>query len=79
MRLNFRFGAVIVEPHGGKKGTPTLVSFDCGFKVIRQMQEPITFACWRCAALSVARLDSGMQQLAVRGLFFPGECARLFA
>ena len=72
MRLNFRCGAVIVEPHGGKKGTLTLVSFDCGFKVIRQMQEPITFACWRCAASSVARLDYGMNQLAVRCLFFHG-------
>ena len=29
--------------HGGKKGNITLVSFDGGYKIVRQMQETITF------------------------------------
>ena len=29
--------------HGGKKGNVTLVSFDGSFKIVRQMQEAITF------------------------------------
>jgi len=30
-------------PHGGKKGNLTLISFDGKFKIVRQMQETITF------------------------------------